>query len=137
MARAVYQYYKFENGMGEVLEKGTEHLFAEKHQTKVVRSNNNSVRRIKDGFKAGFHYGLGEYVGGPRELARKLNQRGFVEVGKEKLKPDEAKPVQLFDDDTLKELVSNGAELSGEEIKSLQEIKTDPNSTPTESQAID
>lgn len=44
--------------------------------------------RIKDGFKEGYNPALGTYVKSKKHYERLLKQKGLVEIGNEKPKPD-------------------------------------------------
>jgi hypothetical protein len=73
-----------------------------------------------DGFKTGYHYGLGMDIKSPQHYKDVLKEKGMHEVGNSTQK-DTFKRKSVIDDKAVKEIIDMGADLSGNEISYLKE----------------
>jgi hypothetical protein len=87
MARCVYYKFQFSNGETEFLSPQEAVDYCEKHNCNITynghRNARATVHKIRDGFQSGYNYALGEYVGGPRDYAQKIKEKGLIELGHE------------------------------------------------------
>ena len=81
----------------------------------LLRANSHSRG---DGFKPGYHPGLGMEIRSHEQYQKELKSRGLVEVGNEKRK-EEKVDTKVFTEDIIKEAVQAGADISGQEAKML------------------
>lgn len=81
----------------------------------LLRANSHSRG---DGFKPGFHPGLGIEIRSNEQYQRELKARGLVEVGNEKQK-EKKKDFKVITEEVLKDAVDKGAQISGQEAKKL------------------
>lgn len=72
-----------------------------------------------DGFKPGFHPGLGMEIRTNGQYQSILREKGMVEVGNEKQKNPLQKKRSTFTEEIIKDAVAMGAEISGNEAAKL------------------
>jgi len=88
MARSKYYKFEFDNGELEFLTPDEAVAYCDKNKCRVTyngaRNHFETKRRNRDGFQCGYQPQLGQYVGGPREYAAILKEKGYVELGHEK-----------------------------------------------------
>lgn len=88
MARNTYFKFEFSNGQLEFLTPDEAREYCGKNNCSIVyngvRNHMETKRRLRDGFQAGYQPQLGQYVGGPREYAQILKDKGYIELGNDK-----------------------------------------------------
>lgn len=72
-----------------------------------------------DGFKTGYHPGLGIEIKSPKHFRDELKARGMVEVGNEK-QVEKKKQAKVMTDEVIKQAVDMGADISGQEVAKLK-----------------
>jgi hypothetical protein len=82
----------------------------------LLRANSHSRG---DGFKPGFHPGLGIEIRSNEQYQRILKEKGMVEVGKEQQR-DQAAAKPDIAGTVIQEAISQGAQLSGQEIAKIK-----------------
>ena len=84
----------------------------------------NKPARLKDSFQPGFQHSIGEYCDSYSQYKRICKERGFTEVGNEKMTPlVRTETNSYFTDDTLKEFKEMGAEFSDNEAEALKQTE--------------
>lgn len=92
MARATYYAFKFRNGDYKMLTLHDAVKIPElKERVNQIIESFKSKRMKHDGFQPGFMPNINEYVGGRKEYAKKLKEKGLVEIGYDYI-PKESKP---------------------------------------------
>lgn len=132
MSRTTYFTFRFSDGFVHYSMAIEEAIHYAKSNNCQITHNGYEKSRVcisgkKDGFVAGYQPQLGEYVGGPREYARRLKEKGLVELGNSKISDYKVSKIQPRIDDSLaKEAHDLGIDLTDQEIDAInkREIKT-------------
>jgi hypothetical protein len=91
-----------------------------KARIETIIQNKKNKRMKKDGFTPGFQQNIMEYAGGPGEYAKKLKEKGLVEVGYDYIPQESTAIYNPFqNEEVLKELATM-EELSGQEMDALK-----------------
>lgn len=127
--------YKFSDGM-EILREATRATMDEiaeierEHCTVLVfngfRDQLESLQLLRanshsrgDGFKPGWHPGLGMEIRTNGQYQQVLREKGMIEVGNESQSRKKSAS-SLFTDEIIKDAINSGAEISGQEAERLK-----------------
>lgn len=83
----------------------------------LLRANSHKAKT--DGFQPGWHPALGMEIRTNGQYQAELKARGMIEVGNEKPTTQKKKEKSVFTEEIIKDAVSMGAEISGNEAKKL------------------
>lgn len=117
--------FKFPNGEIELLtmqEASMIDIPEIQERVKEIRLNKANKRMIKDGFEPGWQANINAYAGDRSSYNRLLKEHGLVEVGYDHTPIDTTTTENYFaNDEMIKACLSNGIELSGNEISALKD----------------
>jgi hypothetical protein len=122
--RERYYTFKTTDGKVEVLTLQQAFKFPDNEVKKrvheIILSNQNRKRK-KDGFEPGWQPNLNEYVGGPKEYAKILRDKGLVEIGYDYV-PTESVGEHNFcqTEEFIQACVESGIELNGNEQDAIK-----------------
>jgi hypothetical protein len=122
--------YVFSDGHNETMTEKDALEYCKKNQCEILISEYiemiKSQRLIRcnshsrgDSWKPGFHPGLGKVVTSYRDYQRELKEKNLIEVGNESMTPEVNKKIKTISEETIKEAVEMGAEISGNEAQAL------------------
>ena len=125
MARTVMYTFKLNDGSVKIMTRSEaekeiiNHPEIEQRLNEILRNTTN-IRRVRDGFQAGFQPALGEVVTCPGKYREILKERNLVEIGNEK--PTQFNPdmKNYIDGEIIKQAIDSGANISGQEAAALE-----------------
>lgn len=82
----------------------------------LLRANSHKAKT--DGFQPGWHPALGMEIRTNGQYQEELKKRGMREIGNEK-QVEQKTSTKVFTEEIIKEVIDNGAEISGQEAEAL------------------
>lgn len=122
--RTKYMFFEFDNGYSAYLTQESAASYERESGARIVRDDfkreqESFFRMTKDGFQIGFNPALGMHIRGRKHYNQVLKERGLIEMGKERVRPNEKIERKFIDESIVKAAVDMGASLSGVEADAL------------------
>lgn len=117
-------FYEFSNGYSKWMTPVEAYKYSNENDVSIDqdgfdKDQKSFIRSTKDGFQSGWHPSLGMHIRGKKHFNQVLKEKGLIEMGKEKVTPQERKKKNYIDETGIKEAVDLGAEISGQEADAL------------------
>jgi hypothetical protein len=120
------RYYTFKKSNGEVLLLTIEQALELKQDEEIskrlreIRANTTNVRRLKDGFEAGYQPNINRFCSSRGEYDRTLKEMGLTEIGKERIPTQSEGTLNpCANEEFVKHCHEIGVDLSGQEEKAI------------------
>ena len=85
-----------------------------------IRLSNRNRRMKKDGFTPGWQANINEYAGGPGEYAKKLREKGLVEIGYDYIPQESTSTFNPFQNEEVLKELAGMEEMSDNEMDALK-----------------